>query len=863
VAGVAEVDGGRAGRWLGWTVEVLVAALLAFAPLAYGTVEPWSEQVVVAGAAALALAVCLRFALDRSARPAWTRAYAPVALFVGLVALQLVPLPEAALRALSPGAAALRAELLGPAAATGAPLSLYPYATAHDLRLLLAAVAVFAAVVNVYWTTEQVRRLLVVLAAVGGAVGLLALAQDLTGATNLYWVGPAGKGDIANSGPFFHYSHYGQFANLSIGATLGLLFVQLHPRLARPQLRARQTGMSGTDAGWAFALALSALSLAVTVLWSGSRTAMTAGAAGAVFAAAGVARARGARGRGWVAAAGLAAAAGLLLAFGSGAALERWGTLASADSYRTRLQILSDLPALWSRFPVLGSGLGTHETLYPMFDRSDRLELKAYAECEYAQVLSETGAVGLLLVLAFVAIVGAAVLRAARRGRPPVRLAAIGLGYGVVATLVHSAADFGQHLPANALPMAATCGLAIVLSRLGEPGGIPRRALQTADEQLLGPSAPEFGQPSPPTTGPPPALAAWVLPVRWAVVAAVALVGSLGVRSAVRAAAAAELAGRATHLRDSLADAADEDSSVNQEYAEALDLAAQAAALEPANVKTRYLLGTLRYQSVTRVRDPETAEVIFTAESREHARRMADDLRQAAALCPTYGRLYGLAGQIRFFALGDRGGADDVRRAAALSRSDSLAAFLSARLDADASRWDAAAAHLARAAALGVSFDQILDVCLPAGKVELAESLAGPDYARLTALGARLQKLGTQPEAAARVRRAAAGRLAAMASTPDATADVLGSYAEELAGRGEYGQAADVYRRAVAADYAQPDRHLALARALAAAGRYDEALRAARACAVVSPGDERAAKLVAEYEKAVRLGPTTAPAARP
>jgi len=102
-------------------------------------------------------------------------------------------------------------------------LSFYPNATKHNLRLILAVAAVFFVVVNVYRRAEQIKRLLAAIAIIGGAIALLALAQDLFGNGKIYWIVPTGHGETY-SGPFINHSHYGQFMNLSIGAALGLLW---------------------------------------------------------------------------------------------------------------------------------------------------------------------------------------------------------------------------------------------------------------------------------------------------------------------------------------------------------------------------------------------------------------------------------------------------------------------------------------------------------------------------------------------------------------------------------------------------------------------------------------------------------------
>src|SRR6185436_6773145 len=77
-------------------IRRLVFAMLIFMPAAFGAVDGWSESVIVAGAAVIALCLAIRGIARRDGddeRIVWTWAYLPLALFALLVAAQLMPLP--------------------------------------------------------------------------------------------------------------------------------------------------------------------------------------------------------------------------------------------------------------------------------------------------------------------------------------------------------------------------------------------------------------------------------------------------------------------------------------------------------------------------------------------------------------------------------------------------------------------------------------------------------------------------------------------------------------------------------------------------------------------------------------------------
>jgi len=116
-----------------------------------------------------------------------------------------------------------------------------------------------------------------------------------------------------------------------------------------------------------------------------------------------------------------------------------------------RLNIVHDSFKMIAEKPVLGWGLGTFPTVYPQFRSFYTSLFINQAHDDYLQVLVETGVVGLVFVLWFVARLYRAGL--AQLGRwwqdrtQAVKLAAL---VGCTGLLIHSVGDFNLHIPANA-----------------------------------------------------------------------------------------------------------------------------------------------------------------------------------------------------------------------------------------------------------------------------------------------------------------------------------------------------------------------------------------------------------------------------
>ena len=99
--------------WFDKVIEWLLISLLAFMPLAFGAVEAWSEEVVVALAGAISLCFLLKLIFERNTRLVWSWSYVPVALFILVAVFQLIRLPAGLVSVISPNTAATKQELLG------------------------------------------------------------------------------------------------------------------------------------------------------------------------------------------------------------------------------------------------------------------------------------------------------------------------------------------------------------------------------------------------------------------------------------------------------------------------------------------------------------------------------------------------------------------------------------------------------------------------------------------------------------------------------------------------------------------------------------------------------------------------------
>jgi O-antigen ligase/tetratricopeptide (TPR) repeat protein len=799
--------------------EIVLGALLVFMPFALGAVEAWSELLVVAAAFALALGVCLRLVFDREFRPVWTWTYLPLVLFLAFITLQMVSLPASFVKAVSPPTAAIRQELLGPdGQSTGlASISMYPLATAHGLRLVLVGAAVFLTAVSVLVTPTQIKRLLRWILAVGTAQATLALLQIFTLTDRIHWSIDTTGG--VTSGSFFNYSNFSQFMNLSIGAGLALLLIRLHEQR-----------------GFGHALALSALQehgglmaalmvCAISVFTSMSRN----GVISLLVASAIIGTALFLRGtlsrRGWLLAMVPIGTLAVLLAVTFDSIYARMVTLQRGTDFAARWELIQGVFRAWRTFPIGGAGLGAHEFVFPMFDTAIMPIVAQHADNDYVELLEETGVVGTALVAAFLLVILFLLIKLCRRGRTPLSTAAFGLAFGLLAVAVHSATDFGQHLPAVFCLSAITCGLIVRLSWWEKKTSVA--------------AAPgDWHQHS---------LKRWVSGA--VATGCVALIGGWALRGGWAACRGETWRWAALTLESQIQ--ADQKAGATQEqldddYADILEAAQQAVDSEPGNVIYGYWLNEYRWQAVNRGGEQGGRPAPFPREALPVIAQIADALTGVRRECPTYGPPYALEGLLRLTLLGEARGRDLIRTGLRLAPYDPAACMTAGEIAIRDRNADEAAELLSRAVKLQPAyFEEAASMLLvQLDRPDLAEQLAAGDYARFNRLAAICQSSARYSMLKPEFDKQAEAALREQIARGSASARELAALAAiEVSDRHD-DQAIELYRQALALDYKQFAWRLALAQRLAAVGRTEEAIHAARICLGLRPDHPQAKQLI-------------------
>lgn len=466
-------------------ITACVIVIIAWGALAFGAVYSWAYTPLLAACALTGAAGLFR------AR-AIPMAGSSLAVLIALLAVmtaglaQLVPLPPAVLRTISPATYAFLKNYSLSYAVSPSPhaLSIDPPQTLLGLAFVGAFILFLAGTVRAFSRTG-VRRVVAAILVFGGILALIGIVQKAVLGDHTYmgmkiygfWTPESTL--VTPFGPFVNRNHFAGWMLMGIPLAIGLLCAMFEEgaHLVRPGWRNRLLWLSSPEGGRlvlaGFASVLMALSLAMSM----SRSGMAAFALIAMFI-------------GWRLVMALpstrarATAAALFLVLlvlpalwvGAGSAMDRF----SGDprgSMETRLRVWRDSRAIIRDFPIAGTGLNTFATAEVLYQGGSRATHFEEAHNDYLQLAAEGG---ILLVLP-AAIAVALFVRGVRRRFAEdgderttywIRFGAVS---GIIAIALQSLVEFSLQMPGNAAFFVVL--LAIALHRSPD-GSSDRRSVR-------------------------------------------------------------------------------------------------------------------------------------------------------------------------------------------------------------------------------------------------------------------------------------------------------------------------------------------------------------------------------------------------
>ena len=479
-------------------IDVGIASTVLVAPLFMGGRGPVGRFVFVLCVAITASLWCIRQCVGD--RAPWRKSGAEILLLagLGLLILQLVPLPQSVLTLLSPHVSELLplwTQSSGTSFQLGTwnQISLHPFATQNGLATYIAYATLFLVVFQRFESRQDVERLLRLVAISTCLIAILGLAQFLFGNGKFLWgfehVSRATS--YAVKGPFQNQNHFAHLLALGIGPILWWLSTTQNSK--RSQASSKKWGTSQ------FSTKFQDPGLQSQILWV---------ATGTVTFAALLTFSRG----------GVIA---MLLAAGSGVALLSWKQMFSRRSiaivaaiacllivslsihgYEPLARRLSTLDGsqpieqfargrweLWTAhlkaipdFWLVGTGIGTHRDIYPTYMKEHFDVEFTHGESGYLPLLVESGFVGFgLLLFGIVLAFRWVLLPVFRNNDRAIVACAAAIIPALIASVFHSLGDFVWYIPAcmtTTVLLLAAASYLFHLTTTGEHAAAPADRLE-------------------------------------------------------------------------------------------------------------------------------------------------------------------------------------------------------------------------------------------------------------------------------------------------------------------------------------------------------------------------------------------------
>jgi O-antigen ligase len=469
----------RPESWLVFAADVLIAFLIIGFPFIMGGREAWGHLVLITSSLLLGGIWCLH-QVRTGGRLVFTGAEFLALAAVILLWAQTSPVGPEMLDRLSPDYSRFTAAwgTTQPAAAdseaaTWNTPSLMPVETQHGLWVLVAYIVVGVVTAQRIRCERDAERILKLVAVSGVTMAAFAAVQFSLSNDRFFWFyrNPfTGTREIVK-GAFTNRNHFAQFLCLSLGPLLWWITMERAPKPDRNGLGPAYSSSESLFDKFITApvlLLICALGcVLLCVMLSLSRGGMVAAGAACVVALLGLARSRqlGASLPMMVLLLGGLTIGGLLV-FGSQKVESRVNQLASADA--DNIDQMSCRRAIWAadfeaikKFPLLGTGVGSHREVYPAYmeNLADFTTFEfTHAESSYIHLALETGITGLVLLglglTLFACRIGFALWRSGSGIRRDY-LAAVAAA--LAAGSLHAVADFIWYVPAIVVVTLILC----------------------------------------------------------------------------------------------------------------------------------------------------------------------------------------------------------------------------------------------------------------------------------------------------------------------------------------------------------------------------------------------------------------------
>ncbi|QDU93864.1 O-antigen ligase family protein [Lignipirellula cremea] len=470
-------------------IDFLLAGVFFVVPLFMGGVHPFGRLLYISLVGLLAIGWCLKqaFSSQGTYRPSGVE-WLLLGGFLA-TAIQIAPLPGNLLQSVSPALAEMlpawsNADSSGGSLGCWQTLSFTPYQSRLGIAVYLSHALLFIVLMQRLASLEDIQRLLRVIACATVGMATLGVLQVFAGNGRYLWVYDYPFNDTTRDavGTFGNGNHFCHFLALGIGPLLWTLFASLKTEDAGSSQSGRsKSGSSGRSRfgpspqrpfRWEMlvvmaGLAITALAGVLSYSRGGAFVMVIAGAITMIiYSLKKVIQLN---------AFYVIVAAGLLVACAAWALEDsRWlsevdrlatAELDSIDSNAIRRRLWAADLELAAKFPLLGTGAGSHADAAPVtFQRALNSDA-THAENGYVHLVMENGGLALGLALVGIGYLFVWMFRVLRSSDLGMVACGAGLIAALCVSLTQSLWDFIWYSPAC---LASTLAMAACLCRLAQ-----------------------------------------------------------------------------------------------------------------------------------------------------------------------------------------------------------------------------------------------------------------------------------------------------------------------------------------------------------------------------------------------------------
>ena len=435
---------------------------------------------------------------------------------IAVAVIQVIPVSAALIKGISPHLSTLLPCWTDGSWTLGqwSTLSLTPGETSVGIGIFVAQIILVGCVFQSIRSSQDIERILLVIAVATGLMAALGVVQYLTSNGNYLWFYEFAFNDTRSivKGTFSNRNHYASFLAIGAGSLIWWTFKpeqtkqdsrpasQLSSRVGRRRQRSSNTQInSWLQAEHRLAIGLVALGVtAFAVLLSLSRGGtMSLAAVGLVTTAMLLKSGR-------ITPKVAGGCLGVFLLIGTALTIhgmDRVGT--RLDTIWTELGgIFSDTEdtslggrrEVWQAavetitdFPVLGTGIGSHAAVTKAYMPPTDKQIFTHAENSYLNLGVETGLIGLGLAIVSLLIGFACCIAVFLKGTAQEQVIAIALTGGLTAGTVHAAGDFIWYVPAcsTLMMLLGACAVRLASSHI-HAISLPRLTLDRASATIAG-----------------------------------------------------------------------------------------------------------------------------------------------------------------------------------------------------------------------------------------------------------------------------------------------------------------------------------------------------------------------------------------